>query len=91
MGLQKTLRERILSVIGIILIAAAVDGILSPELFVYNYPLLGAFGNFPSTQTAVAQIAALTDWPFYVPLLLGIVLVVLDVYYYLTKNKVKIA
>ena len=91
MSLQKILRERILSVIGIVLVAAAADGILAPELFVYNSPLLGAAGTFSSTQTTVAQIASLTDWPFYVPLLIGTVLIALDIYYYLTKNKVKIA
>jgi len=91
MSLQKILKERILSIIGIIIVVAAADGIISPELFVYNSPLLGAAGTFSSTQTTIQQVANLTDWPFYVPLLIGVVLIALDIYYYLTKNKVKIA
>lgn len=89
MNLQKFFRERFLSLIGILLVAIAVDGILSPTFFVYNSPVLGGFLTSP--QETVSQLVSLADWPFYVPLLIGLVLIALDVYYYLTKNKVKIA
>jgi hypothetical protein len=91
MKITKMLRERILSVIGIFLVAVAVDGFLSPQIFTYNTPTLGGVGPvFPSHET-VQQLAAITDWPFYAPLLIGCVLIALDVYYYFTKNKVKVA
>jgi len=91
MKVTKVLKERILSVIGIFLIAIAVDGILSQQIFVYNSPLVGGVvPTFTSPET-VSQVVSITDWPFYVPLLIGCVLVALDVYYYFTKNKIKIA
>ena len=90
MKLQKILRERILSIIGILLIAIAADGFLSPEIFVYNSPIIGGIPTFTSPET-VSQTFSIADWTFYVPLLIGCVLVALDVYFYRTKNKVKIA
>lgn len=89
MNLEKVLRERILSVIGVILVAIAVDGFLSPNIFVYNSPITGGTIPFTSPEI-VSQIASITDWPFFVPLIIGCVLVSLDMYYYATKNKVKI-
>ena len=90
MGLRKVLRERILSVFGVLLIAAAIDGLLSPEIFVYSSPLLGAVVPGLSGPALVKQIVTITDWPFFVPLLIGCVLIGIDIYYYFTKNKVKI-
>lgn len=88
MKLQKVLQERVLSLIGILLIALGIDGILSPGFFVYNSPLLGGISPFVSPET-VSQLANIVSWPFYVPLLIGCVLVSLDLYYYFTKNKVR--
>ena len=85
------LRERILSVIGILLIAIAADAILSPQIFVYNSPIIGGVAPTFTSPEVVSQIVSITDWPFYAPFLIGCVLVALDVYYYFTKNKVKIA
>ena len=89
MSLQKVLRERVLSVIGILLIAIAADGILSPGIFAYGSPELGSVAPFVSSGIA-SQTFSLADWPFYMPLLAGIILIVLDSYYYFTKNKVRI-
>jgi len=91
MGLQKFLRERILSIIGVLLIAIAADGILSPEFFVYSSPELGGAVPTFSTQEFVSQVVSVADWPLYIPLLFGCVLIALDLYYHFTKNKVKIA
>jgi hypothetical protein len=91
MKVTKILRERILSVIGILLIAIAVDGFLSPQIFVYNTPTIGGIGSISSSLETISQVVAITDWPLYAPLLIGCVLVALDAYYYFTKNKVKIA
>lgn len=90
MSLRKVLRERILSVFGALLIAAAIDGLLSQEIFVYGSPLLGGVATGISGPALVKQIVAITDWPFFVPLLIGCVLIGIDFYYYFTKNKVKI-
>jgi hypothetical protein len=89
MSFQKTLQQRILSLIGILLVAIGIDGLLSPEIFVYNSPLLGGTIPFTSPET-VSQIINIASWPFYVPLFIGCVLVALDAYYYFTKNKVRI-
>jgi hypothetical protein len=90
MNLTKWLRERILSVLGVILIAAAADGLLAPQVFDSSVPTLG--GTFPlvPSPAAVSQIAFYTNWPFFAPLLVGCVLIAIDVYYFFTKNKVKI-
>jgi hypothetical protein len=90
MNLRKVLRERILSVFGVLLVAAAIDGLLSPEFFVYSSPLLGGVAPRFSGPALVKQIVAITDWPFFVPLFIGCILIGIDVYYYFTKNKVKI-
>ena len=90
MNLEKTLRERILSIMGILLVALAAGGIVAPEFSTYNVPTVGGVVSMPSPQL-VSQIVAITDWPFYVPLIIGIILIGLDLYYYFTKNKVKIA
>jgi uncharacterized membrane protein len=91
MKLTKLLTERILSVIGVLLIAIAIDGFLSPQIFVYNAPTLGGVVPLLPSPETVSQIVAITDWPFYAPLLIGCILVAIDVYYLSTKNKVKIA
>lgn len=90
MSLQGVLRERVLSVIGILLIAIAADGILSPAIFVYSSPELGSAAPFSVSHAAVSQVVSFTDWPFYAPLLVGMILIALDAYYYFTKNKVRI-
>ena len=90
MELKKVLRERILSVFGLLLIAVAVDGLLSPEFFVYGSPLLGGTASEISGPALVKQMVSITDWPFFVPLLIGCILIGMDFYYYYTKNKVKI-
>ena len=89
MSFQKKMQQRVLSLIGILLIAIGIDGLLSPEIFVYNSPLVGGTIPFTSPET-VSQIINVASWPFYVPLFFGCVLVALDAYYYLTKNKVRI-
>jgi hypothetical protein len=88
MKLQQILRERVLSLFGILFIAIGMDGLLSAESFVYNSPLLGGVSPFVSLET-VSQFANVVSWPFYAPLLIGCVLVALDLYYYFTKNKVR--
>lgn len=90
MNIEKILRERILSVIGILLIAIAIDGFFSPRIFVYNSPTVGGVVPVFTTPEAIHQIVTVTDWPLFVPLLIGCVLIGLDVYYYFTKNEVKI-
>jgi len=91
MKISKLLRERVLSLMGILLIAIAADGFLSPRFSGYSSPTLGGVAPIATTPETISQIVAITDWPLYVPLLIGCVLVALDAYYFFTKNKVKIA
>jgi hypothetical protein len=89
MSFPNKIQERFLSVIGILLVAIGIDGLLSPEFFVYNSPLVGGTLPFTSTET-VSQTISVANWPFYVPLFIGCVLIALDAYYYFTKNKIRI-
>jgi hypothetical protein len=89
MTFLQTAQKRILTVIGLVLIAIAVDGIFTSHVFAFNSPTLGGvLSNFATPD--VQQTVAFQNWPFYIPLAAGCVMIAADLYYHLTKNKVQI-
>jgi len=84
MKVMETLRKRKLSLIGIFLVLLAVDVLVSNQFVSYNIsPMLGEIFPFikvdKPTKTLPDFVVTLYSWPFYVPLLIGGTLLIVDI------------
>lgn len=84
MSILETLRRRKLSIIGIFFLVLALDFLISDEIIFYNIsPLIGEVFPFykveQPTKTLPTFIVKLYSWPFYVPILIGGTLIVIDI------------
>ena len=84
MKFLEVLGKRKLSLIGIFLVLLAVDVLVSNQFILYNIsPMLGEIFPFikvdKPTKTLPDFIVTLYSWPFYMPLLIGGTLLIVDV------------
>jgi len=84
MNILETLRKRKLSLIGIFLVLLAIDILVSNQFITYDVsPMLGEIFPFikveKPTKTLPDFIVTLYSWPFYVPLLIGGTLIIVDI------------
>jgi hypothetical protein len=83
MKLLETLRKRKLSVVGIFLVLLALDILISNQFISYSIsPMLGEVFPFikvdKPTKSLPDFVVRLYSWPFYIPLLIGGTLMIVD-------------